>query len=66
LLIDIEPIKDQRGFFARTWCRQELAARGFDTETAQESASYSAEQYAAFIFQRPPFRAPFARAAMRL
>ncbi len=36
LLIDIEPIKDQRGFFARTWCRQELAARGLDTEIARD------------------------------
>ena len=40
-LIDIEPKEDQRGFFARTWCRQELAAQGLDTEVAQESLSYN-------------------------
>lgn len=38
-LIDIEPRKDERGFFARTWCRHKLAARGLDTEVAQESIS---------------------------
>jgi dTDP-4-dehydrorhamnose 3,5-epimerase len=40
-LIDIEPREDERGFFARTWCRQELSAQGLDTEIAQESLSYS-------------------------
>jgi dTDP-4-dehydrorhamnose 3,5-epimerase-like enzyme len=36
--IDIEPIKDQRGFFfARSWCRVAVAARGLDAEIAQES-----------------------------
>ena len=40
-LIDIEPREDERGFFARTWCRQELAAHGLDTEIAQESLSFN-------------------------
>jgi len=40
-LIDIEPREDERGFFARTWCRQELAAQGLDTEIAQESLSFN-------------------------
>ena len=39
LLIDVEPKEDERGFFARTWCRRELAARSLDTEIAQESVS---------------------------
>ena len=41
MLIDIERREDERGFFARTWCRDELAARGLDTEIAQESLSYN-------------------------
>jgi dTDP-4-dehydrorhamnose 3,5-epimerase len=41
LLIDIERKEDERGFFARTWCRQELAALGLDTKIAQESVSYN-------------------------
>jgi dTDP-4-dehydrorhamnose 3,5-epimerase len=40
-LIEVEPREDQRGFFARIWCRQELAAQGLDTEIAQESLSYN-------------------------
>jgi dTDP-4-dehydrorhamnose 3,5-epimerase len=56
-LIDIEPIKDQRGFFARTWCRDELAARGLDTEIAQESVSYNRLRgtLRGLHFQRPPY-----------
>ena len=38
-LIDLEPKEDERGFFARTWCRQELAVRGLDVVIAQESLS---------------------------
>jgi dTDP-4-dehydrorhamnose 3,5-epimerase len=41
-LIDIEPREDERGFFARTWCRQELTAHGLDAEIAQESRRRSA------------------------
>jgi dTDP-4-dehydrorhamnose 3,5-epimerase len=40
-LIDLEPREDERGFFARIWCRQELAAQGLDTEIAQESLSFN-------------------------
>ena len=55
-LIDIEPRTDERGFFARTWCRQELAARGLDTEVAQESISYNrlAGTVRGLHFQRSP------------
>jgi dTDP-4-dehydrorhamnose 3,5-epimerase len=55
-LIDVELREDERGFFARTWCRQELAAQGLDTEIAQESVSYN--RYRATMrglhFQRAP------------
>ncbi len=40
-LIELEPRRDERGFFARTWCRQELAAQGLDAEIAQESLSHN-------------------------
>ena len=45
--------RGERGFFARTWCRQELAARGLDTEIAQESVSYNDSRNSA----RPPLPA---------
>lgn len=34
-LIDPEPIEDQRGFFARTFCRKEFAAHGIDFQILQ-------------------------------
>jgi hypothetical protein len=55
-LIDIERREDERGFFARTWCRQELAGQGLDTGIAQESLSFN--RYRGTVrglhFQRPP------------
>src|SRR5262245_61234482 len=55
-LIDIERREDDRGFFARTWCRHELVARGLDTEIAQESMSYNrlAGTVRGLHFQRAP------------
>jgi dTDP-4-dehydrorhamnose 3,5-epimerase len=40
-LIDLEPHRDERGSFARAWCRRELAAQGLDADIAQESFSYN-------------------------
>jgi dTDP-4-dehydrorhamnose 3,5-epimerase len=56
LIVDIEPREDERGFFARTWCRQELAAQGLDTEIAQESLSYNRIRgtVRGLHFQHPP------------
>ena len=56
LLIDIERREDERGFFARTWCRKELAARGLDSELAQESVSYNGSRgtVRGLHFQRAP------------
>jgi len=41
-LIDLEKRGDDRGFFARTMCRQEFAAHGLDTEYVQQNTSFSA------------------------
>jgi len=32
---------DERGFFARTWCRRELTDQGLETEVAQMSLAHS-------------------------
>ena len=40
-LIDIEPLDDDRGFFARLWCRDELARKGLSTDVAQVSVSFN-------------------------
>lgn len=40
-LIKPEPILDERGFFARTWCRREFEEHGLDVFEAQRSMSYN-------------------------
>jgi dTDP-4-dehydrorhamnose 3,5-epimerase len=34
-IIEIEPIKDERGFFARSWCQQEFQRHGLDATIVQ-------------------------------
>jgi dTDP-4-dehydrorhamnose 3,5-epimerase len=40
-VIDVEPIRDERGFFARTWCRREFEERGLESQLVQCSMSYN-------------------------
>lgn len=55
-LVEIEPSTDERGFFARVWCREELAKAGLDPELAQQSLSHTrtAGTLRGLHFQRPP------------
>jgi dTDP-4-dehydrorhamnose 3,5-epimerase len=40
-VIDLEPIEDERGFFARAWDAGELAERGLETGIAQCNVSFN-------------------------
>jgi len=40
-LIEPEPISDERGFFARTWCRNEFADKGLNPNLVQCNISYN-------------------------
>ena len=40
-VIDPERLEDERGFFARTWCRREFEAHGLNPELAQCNISYN-------------------------
>lgn len=40
-IIEIAPIQDERGFFARTWCRSDFASHGLLSDLAQCSVSYN-------------------------
>ena len=40
-LIQLEPVRDSRGFFARTFCVEEFAAQGLETNFLQHSISFS-------------------------
>lgn len=43
-LIEPERSVDERGFFARTWCRQEFAERGLDTSLVQCGCAYNRQR----------------------
>ncbi len=43
-LVDMEPLADERGFFARVYCAEEFAARGLNAEWQQCSVSYNARK----------------------
>lgn len=40
-VIELERLEDERGFFARTWCREELEARGLVARIAQCSIAWN-------------------------
>lgn len=56
-VIDPEPLCDERGFFARTWCRREFGARGLDVRMAQCNISYNPRKgtLRGLHYQVPPF-----------
>lgn len=43
-LIDLEPARDERGLFARTFCADEFAAQGLETRWVQSNLSYNARR----------------------
>lgn len=40
-IIDIEPIEDKRGLFARTWCKREFEAHSLNPEIVQCNISFN-------------------------
>lgn len=40
-LISLEPIRDQRGFFARSWCQREFEAHGLVSRFVQANVSFN-------------------------
>lgn len=55
-LIEPERCEDERGFFARTWCRREFEEHGLDVRLVQCSISYNrtAGTLRGMHFQREP------------
>ena len=43
-VVEPEPIADDRGFFARTFCRDDFSAHGLNPDLVQCSVSYNARQ----------------------
>ncbi len=40
-VIDLQKHEDERGFFARSWCRKEFEAHGLDARTVQCNVSFN-------------------------
>ncbi len=55
-MVDLEPLADERGFFARSYCLDEFAARGLGTELRQCSVSFNARKgtLRGLHYQAPP------------
>lgn len=43
-VLDLEPVEDHRGFFARTYCEDEFRDRGLETHFAQASIAFSSRR----------------------
>jgi dTDP-4-dehydrorhamnose 3,5-epimerase len=57
VVVEIEPIEDERGFFARSWCSREFGEQGLATSFVQENIGYNlvAGTLRGLHFQRDPF-----------
>lgn len=57
-VIDLEPRSDERGFFARTFCRREFEVRGLNPDVVQCNTSFNhkAGTLRGMHYQRPPSR----------
>lgn len=57
-LVEIEPHYDERGHFARTWCRREFAAHGLEADFVQASLSFNHTRgtIRGMHFQEPPLK----------
>lgn len=55
-VIDLDPVADHRGFFARAWCRDEFAEHGLAADWAQSNLQFSPHPgtMRGLHFQRPP------------
>jgi dTDP-4-dehydrorhamnose 3,5-epimerase len=55
-LIDLDPVEDDRGFFARAFCQQEFAGHGLKPEVVQSNLSYNAQKgtLRGLHYQLPP------------
>lgn len=43
-VVDLEAREDNRGFFARTWCRSEFERHGLNADVVQANMSYNARR----------------------
>jgi dTDP-4-dehydrorhamnose 3,5-epimerase len=58
VIVDFEPVLDERGFFSRSFCRNEFEEHGLPADFVQSSVSFSQRHgtLRGMHFQRPPSR----------
>src|SRR5436309_3443846 len=56
-VVEMEPLRDARGYFARVWCRKEFEANGLRTEFVQCSVSFNEHRgtLSGMHYQAAPF-----------
>ncbi len=56
MVLELEEIGDERGFFARTWCKEEFLTHGLDVNLSQCSVSFNYKKgtIRGMHFQVPP------------
>lgn len=56
-VLELEKVEDERGFFVRMWCKEELASRGLNGDLAQCSLSFNQKRgtLRGMHFQIPPY-----------
>lgn len=57
-VVEMEPIEDERGYFARAWCHKEFAAHGMCCDFVQSNVSYNNHKNTlrGMHFQREPYQ----------
>lgn len=55
-VIELEKREDERGFFARSWCKEEFTAKGLDTRLVQCNVSFNKKKgtLRGLHYQLPP------------
>lgn len=56
-IIEIEELRDNRGFFARSWCRKEFEIHSLDTRIVQSNIGFSPQKgtLRGLHYQKPPY-----------
>lgn len=56
-IIDLERLEDERGFYARAWCKEEIESYGLVSELAQVNISYAKRlgTLRGLHYQHPPY-----------
>jgi dTDP-4-dehydrorhamnose 3,5-epimerase len=57
-LIEIQPLEDERGYFARSWCQREFEEHGLNSRLVQCDISYNRKKgtLRGIHYQAPPFQ----------